>query len=108
LLELWGYRVRTATGPEDLAQLFVELGLPDLLIMDLRLRDDEQGFALAARMRQMYGPFAVLVITGETSSSTLADAKLSGYGIVHKPISAPLLRQRIEEALAASSPPGVD
>lgn len=72
--------------------------------MDLRLRDDEHGLALATRMRQMYGAFAVLVVTGETSSSSLAQAKQSGYGIVHKPISAPLLRQRIGEALAASAP----
>jgi FixJ family two-component response regulator len=102
LLELWGYQVHTTIGSEGLASLFVELGPPDLLIVDLRLRDDEHGLALAARMRRMHGAFAVLVVTGETSSASLAEAKQSGYGIVHKPISAPLLRQRIEEALAAS------
>ena len=101
LLELWGYQVHTAIGPEDLASLFVKRGPPHLLIVDLRLRGDEHGLALAARMRRMHGAFAVLVITGETSSSSLADAKQSGYGIVHKPLSALLLRQRIEEALAA-------
>ncbi|WP_445145101.1 ATP-binding protein [Dyella sp. Tek66A03] len=105
LLELWGYQVRTATGSEELASLFVKYGRPDLLIVDLRLRDDENGIALAERMRRMHGTFAVLVVTGETSSSALADAKQSGYGIVHKPISAPMLRQRIEEALVASAQP---
>jgi signal transduction histidine kinase/FixJ family two-component response regulator len=104
LLELWGYQVHTTTGSEDLASLFVDLGPPDLLMVDLRLRNDEHGLALATRMRQRYGAFAVIVVTGETSSSSLAQAKQSGYGILHKPISAPLLRQRIEEALAASAP----
>ena len=103
LLELWGYRVRTASGSDELAALFINEGPPDLLIVDLRLRDDEHGLALAARMRRLHGAFAVLVVTGETSSSVLADAKQSGYGIVHKPISAPLLRQRMDEAFAASA-----
>ena len=103
LLELWGYRVRTASGSDELAALFINEGPPDLLIVDLRLRDDEHGLALAARMRRLQGAFAVLVVTGETSSSVLADAKQSGYGIVHKPISAPLLRQRMDEAFAASA-----
>lgn len=105
LLEAWGFQVRTATGMQETQTLFELHGVPDLLIVDLRLREQEHGLALASRMRETYGAFPVLVVTGETSSAALLAAKLSGYGLLHKPVAADVLRERIDDALAGRSRP---
>jgi two-component system, sensor histidine kinase len=99
LLSLWGMNVSTAASAPSLDQLFSSQGKPKLLIADLRLGKGEHGAALAKRLRLHYGDFKVLIITGETASEALRDAKDLGYPLLQKPIAPESLRSAIELAL---------
>jgi CheY-like chemotaxis protein len=95
LLSIWGVEASTADSVKDAQALFAKNGAPDLLIVDLRLADEEHGSKLAARLQKQYGEFPVLIITGETSSDALREAHASGYALLQKPIAAEVLRHEI-------------
>jgi two-component system, sensor histidine kinase len=99
LLSLWRMKVHTADSAVSLDQLFIVNGKPELLIADLRLGKGEHGAALAERLRLQYGDFPVLIITGETASDALREAKDLGYRLLQKPIAAENLQQAIEHCL---------
>jgi CheY-like chemotaxis protein len=95
LLGIWGVQASTADSVKDAEALFAKAGIPDLLIIDLRLADQEHGSHLAARLQRQYGDFPVLIITGESSSDALREAHESGYALLQKPIAAEVLRREI-------------
>ncbi|WP_437560315.1 hybrid sensor histidine kinase/response regulator [Acidithiobacillus sulfuriphilus] len=95
LLRLWGVDVHTAGSNQETETLFTRLGPPDLLIADLRLGESEHGAAMATRLRQEYGPFPVLMITGETASQALCQAREAGFALLQKPIAAEVLHAAI-------------
>ncbi|MBS74847.1 ATP-binding protein [Variovorax sp.] len=101
LLQAWKLEVRTALDVAGTAALFDEGGCPDLLIADLRLRGNEHGPALVARMREIHGEFPVAFITGETSSEALREARATRWPLLHKPVDAQTLRATIQSLLAA-------
>ena len=49
LLSAWDVRVETANSSEAAEALFIHSGIPHLLIIDLRLRGEEQGLELVSR-----------------------------------------------------------
>ncbi len=103
LLGVWGLRVETAGTIAAVDGLFAAGGPPDLLLVDLRLGADEHGAALAQRLLQQHGGFAVLIITGETASDALAAANQKGFPILRKPIEPEALRQALAGAIGAGS-----
>lgn len=103
LLQMWGLQVSTASGTAEAQALFARHGRPDVLVADLRLRSEEHGAALADRMREQYGPFETLIVTGETSSAALREANASGYPMLQKPVDSHLLRQAVDAALARAA-----
>lgn len=100
LLSKWGMHVATADCAEAADQLFRDSGKPDLLITDLRLRGTENGAELAARLRESFAGFPVLVITGEVSSAAAQQVDLLGAALLYKPITAESLRRAIFRAIA--------
>jgi signal transduction histidine kinase/ActR/RegA family two-component response regulator len=102
LLGVWGIRVQTAESTSGAYQIFEKHGPPDLLIIDLRLGEEEHGARLADRLQQIHGQFPVLIITGETSSEALRQANERSYTLLQKPIAPEVLRQAIVAATAAS------
>jgi signal transduction histidine kinase len=88
LLKAWHVQVETAQKVTLTEGLFKRLGAPDLLIIDLRLGDEEHGAELASRLQEVYGKFPVLVVTGETASAALQQTNAKAYPILQKPISA--------------------
>ena len=95
LLNAWGmesFMTDSAAGAE---KIFHQHGKPDLLITDLRLGKGEHGAELAQRMRQQFGDFPVLIITGETSSAALQQASERGFKVLQKPVVAETLREAI-------------
>ena len=104
LLGVWGAQVECAEGPESALLLCKRLGVPDLMITDLRLGGDEHGAALATRLRAQFGHFPVLIITGETSSDGLRTANEAGFPLLQKPISNDRLRQAIGVLIAPPIP----
>ncbi len=99
LLSLWGMNVSSAASAALLDELFSSKGKPDVLIADLRLGKGEHGAALAKRLRLLYGDFQVLIMTGETASDALREAKDLGYPLLQKPIAPENLQQAIELCL---------
>jgi two-component system, sensor histidine kinase len=103
LLGVWGVEALTADSPETAGRIFAQRGCPDLMIVDLRLGEGEHGAQLADRLRLQYGPFPVLIITGETTSKALRQANESGYTLLQKPIAPEVLRQAIVTAVRTSA-----
>jgi len=99
LLELWGASVRTAATSMAAEELLRDHGKPDLLIIDLRLGRDEHGARLASRQRELHAGLPILIITGETASHALREAKASGFAVLQKPIAPEALRAAIAVAL---------
>jgi two-component system, sensor histidine kinase len=107
LLSLWGIEAHTAIGGPELRALFARQGVPDLLIADLRLGGGEHGARLAGDLQRSYGAFPVLILTGETSSEALREAKLADYPVLRKPIAAEQLHEAILAASGESAVPAV-
>ena len=99
LLELWNLEVLGADCAPAAEQLCAERGPPDLMIADLRLGDGEHGAQLAARLQQTYGPFPVLIISGETSSTALKDTAIGSFPLLHKPVTPEVFRAAVARAL---------
>ena len=99
LLEMWGMTVWTAASPAEANVLFNDCGRPDVLIADLRLGSGEHGAAMAERLRHAFGPFPVLIITGETVSDALRQANEDGYVVLQKPIAPEALHEAINAAV---------
>lgn len=100
LLHAWGVIAWVAGSPAALEQLFIDNGVPDLLIADLRLGAPEHGAQLARRMQGLHGPFPVLVMTGETSSEALRQANEQNYLLLQKPIAHETLYAAISKLLS--------
>jgi DNA-binding NtrC family response regulator len=103
LLGVWGVSVMTAESPSAADLLFEEHGPPDLMIVDLRLGQEEHGARVADRLQQTYGQFPVLIITGETSSEALRQANERSYTLLQKPIASEVLRRAIVAAVTDAS-----
>jgi signal transduction histidine kinase len=99
LLKVWGVVPLTAETPSAAELLFIQNGVPDLLIVDLRLGNAEHGAQLARRMQLVYGGFPVLVMTGETSSEALRQANEQAYLMLQKPIAQEDLHAAISALL---------
>jgi CheY-like chemotaxis protein len=101
LLEVWGIETITAGSPEAAERIFEQYGSPDLMIVDLRLGEQEHGAQLADRLQRQYGRFPVVIITGETASEALRQANETGYTLLQKPIAPEVLRRAIGVATQA-------
>lgn len=107
LCVVWGMQVETAESSDSLERLFAQHGAPDLMIIDLRLGESAHGAQLAEGMQSRHGDFAVLIITGETSSEALREANRSRYTLLQKPITAEVLRRAIGVAITREPAPAV-
>jgi two-component system, sensor histidine kinase len=90
LLHTWKMIVETANSGAGIKHLIKTQGIPDLMIIDLRL-GDEQGAHLAKQLQNTYGNFPVLVMTGETASTLLQETNRNGFKVLLKPINKEVL-----------------
>jgi signal transduction histidine kinase/CheY-like chemotaxis protein len=103
LLERWGCEViMTGSPAEAEAWLDAEARLPDLLIVDYRLRQHASGIETIGRLRERAGtPIPALVITGDTAPDRLREAQVSGYPLLHKPVMPASLRAAMRRLMPA-------
>ncbi|HEU5293252.1 MAG TPA: ATP-binding protein [Burkholderiaceae bacterium] len=105
LLERWGCDVATCTTPEEAEAQFASFGVPQLVIVDYRLRRNASGIETIGRLQQRSGRrVPALVITGDTAPDRLREAQRSGYPLLHKPVKPPQLHMVMRQILQASSP----
>jgi two-component system, sensor histidine kinase len=102
LLQEWGCEVLAAeSGAEALAQLRRVGRTPDAVISDYRLREEETGAAVIARIQAAMGvPLPGVLITGDTGPDTLREAQVSGYQLLHKPVRPAKLRALLTHVVA--------
>ncbi|MEA3641158.1 MAG: response regulator [Lamprobacter sp.] len=102
LLGQWGCAVLTAdSGAQALALLRREGLVPDVILSDLRLRDDETGIdAIAAVRAVLRQPVPAVLLTGDTAPERIRLARESGYRLLHKPLQPARLRAALQRAMA--------
>ncbi|HTS20677.1 MAG TPA: hybrid sensor histidine kinase/response regulator [Casimicrobiaceae bacterium] len=107
LLEAWGASVIGASCCEAmLAALGEAESYPDLIIADYRIRSDELGTEVIARLRRELGiPVPSLLISGDSSAATLEALRCSGQEFLLKPVLPEELRAQAAR-LCARRPPG--
>jgi signal transduction histidine kinase/ActR/RegA family two-component response regulator len=106
LLERWGCEVTTTSTPEE-AEASVESGasLPDILIVDYRLRRHASGIETIAHLHGVAGSrIPALVITGDTAPDRLREAQQSGYPLLHKPVKPAQLRTVMLQLILRTRP----
>jgi len=109
LLESWGYVVGVADGHSAaLAQL--EAGLiPDVIVSDYRLRDDENGIETIRQLRTKAGwLIPACLMSGDTDAGLMQAAKDAFLTLLHKPVRPAKLRSLIRRLAADVQASGAD
>ncbi|MBJ7536456.1 ATP-binding response regulator [Marinomonas transparens] len=98
LLELWGCEVLTASDKaEALTKLKQENQIPDGIIADYRLREQQTGVdAIYAIHKECNQEMPALIITGDIDSNRLLEINKSGFQVLHKPVATLKLRTFID------------
>ncbi|WP_207458750.1 ATP-binding protein [Azospirillum sp. SYSU D00513] len=103
LIESYGWRVLMAdSGDAALSRLSATPEPPTLVIADYRLENGKSGIDAVRRLQETYGPgLRGVILTGDTAPERIAEAQSSGHLILHKPISAAVLRGVLADAHSA-------
>ncbi len=103
LLKSWGYDVRTAGSVEEaLVRLSDWQGVPHLLMVDFRLRDQVTGIDAIVRLRQAcLADIPALIVSGDIASEHRRDAEQQGYVFLPKPVPLGKLRAFLRNTLHA-------
>jgi CheY-like chemotaxis protein len=103
LLRRWGHRPQTASDPAA-ALLALRRQRPALLLIDLQLQADLDGFALISILRrEAGGALAAALVTAERGDAVLARAREAGLPVLHKPVAPAALRALVEAVDARRS-----
>ena len=102
LLSRWGCKVVVAESLQDAVDGLNKNKLtPDLILSDLRLKDDRTGIEAINSLRNQFGSsINGILITGETSPEQIKLAKESGYEVLQKPVKLIRLRTVIQHCLS--------
>jgi signal transduction histidine kinase/CheY-like chemotaxis protein len=99
LLRSWGCRVIS----DDTATAVIKgLGAcsPDLIISDYRLSDGKTGIEAIAQLRHEFGcAIPAFLISGDTHSDALHQARANGLHLLHKPVDPMTLRAMVNRML---------
>src|SRR5262249_29839511 len=99
LLRSWGCRV---TSSESAVGAIEGLGAsaPDLIISDYRLSDGNTGIEAIAQVRDQFGgTIPAFLISGDTHSDALQQARANGLHLLHKPVDPMMLRAMVNRML---------
>jgi CheY-like chemotaxis protein len=109
VLERQGYRVLTASSPEDAAEA-MRRDPPDLVVTDLMMKDLDAGFSLSRTIKEGSGTahIPVIIVTAASSQRGFdfrprnADdlAAMRADAFLDKPVSPAALLAKVEELLS--------
>jgi len=100
LLDTWGCRVTACASLADAERALAGDGGADVILADLRLRNEENGIETVRRLRARLGEVPALLISGDTAPERLREAEASGLPLLHKPVPAESLRSQLLALLA--------
>lgn len=103
ILEASEAKVVTAVDAISALQQLDEYDLhPDVIVADLRLRDNHNGIDAVESLREEFNDdIKAILVTGDTSSDRLLLARSADMLLIHKPVSADKLRSAIKTVLAS-------
>lgn len=102
LLQAHGCDVKSAGCIADALALCRSLR-PDLLLVDLRLRGDEDGIDAIRQLRAAHPAVPAILISGDTAPDRIKEAHDAGIALLHKPVAPQVLYASIEHELQARS-----
>lgn len=102
LLQAFGCQVRSAGCIAEAVTQCRSMS-PDIVLVDLRLRGDENGIAAIRQLRSMHPALPAILVSGDTAPSRIKDAHEAGIAMLHKPVSAQLLHQAITHQVHSGS-----
>lgn len=97
-LEALDCKVFLAEGSEEALEIAKSNPL-ELVIADLRLRDDDNGIAALKAIRNIHSNIPAILVTGDTAPDRLREASRANAKLLHKPIYSDQLQVAIEEVL---------
>lgn len=106
-LRLYGFEVEVADGLQQALATAERLGRRlDALVTDFRLRNGEDGIALARALRQRLGDqLPVLLVTGDTAPERVRQAQQSGLRVLYKPVKVARLVEELAAQLGVAGRP---
>ncbi|AWJ87700.1 two-component hybrid sensor and regulator (modular protein) (plasmid) [Azospirillum sp. TSH58] len=98
----WGYEVRIAGSTDEaVAKIQADGRMPDVMLVDYRLREGRVGTEAVVRVRAMAGwDVPAMILTGEAGPECETDAAAHGLEVVRKPVTPRQLRRVLERAMA--------
>jgi len=96
LLEAMGCRATLADGTAS-AVAAARAEQPDLVLADLRLRGQDDGFATVRAIRELYPRMRAILISGDIAAERLREAEEAGLPMLHKPVPFELLKREIAQ-----------
>jgi len=107
LLEAWGYRVLAAESEREAVDKLSSAGeAPEAIVADYRLREGRTGVEAIRRIRAMVGTeVPSIIITGDTSTDGLREARASGVTVLQKPVPPPHLQAVLARAIHPAGRP---
>jgi signal transduction histidine kinase len=94
LLESLGCKVATAENSES-AMAAAALQTPDIALVDLRLRNHDDGLKTIDRLRQLHPGLPAIIISGDTAPDRLLAISAAGIPVLTKPVMLDALREAI-------------
>jgi CheY-like chemotaxis protein len=96
LLRTWGVEPRAAASIGEAQQAIEEGFVPDLLMVDLRLGDKQDGIGIVETLRRRLGrALPALLVSGDTGAAELTRARSSGIPWLTKPVAPAKLRSML-------------
>jgi signal transduction histidine kinase len=103
MLERWDCAAVTAESAKEALELMQISGfVPDVILVDYRLRHDETGVQAIQAIQARWGMVPAAILTGDTEPERIREARSSGFPLVHKPLSAAKLRTLLSHLLGNS------
>ncbi len=101
----WGCITYTAeSGVAGIAVIENREVVPDIIIADYRLRNNETGVAAVhAVQARLDVEIPAIIITGDTAPERIKEASDSGFLLIHKPVKPAELRMKISSLLRSHS-----
>lgn len=110
LLKSWGHEVIIAASGDALMDRLADCpARPDLIIADYHLKGEETGISVINRLHAEYNlSIPAIVMTGDTTPDRVAQAKESGFLVLHKPVPSSRLRTAIGNLMKSDSDTAID
>jgi signal transduction histidine kinase/ActR/RegA family two-component response regulator len=100
LLQAFGCQVRSAGCIAEAVTQCRSMA-PDILLVDLRLRGEENGIAAIQELRSTRPALPAILVSGDTAPDRLKDAHKAGIAMLHKPVSAETLHRAITHEIGS-------